>query len=157
LIESDKAKALNNAQRLLVQLNASMSDDAELCDVLGQIKLRSQAQPAILPYFTEDIGSLIGHEAKGVRNHAYELLLKILRHDPNSSSRLVMPYIACLEATDPSVAGQALEKLPDVAPLAQEQLSTILPTAFNLGCHSNLNVTTHICDTLNILNGLSGH
>ena len=50
-----------------------------------------------------------------------------------------------------------MEKLPDVAPLAQEHLETVLNTAFNLGLYSNLEVVNPICDTLTLMNGLAGY
>ena len=65
-------------------------------------------------------------------------------------------YVNCLQSDDPNIAGHALEKLPDVTPIAQEQLHTILSTAFSLG-HSNLEVVNPLCDTLTMLNSLSGY
>ena len=56
-----------------------------------------------------------------------------------------------------SISGHAMEKLPDVAPLAQEHLETVLNTAFNLGLYSNLEVVNPICDTLTLMNGLAGY
>ena len=55
------------------------------------------------------------------------------------------------------ISGHAMEKLPDVAPLAQEHLETVLNTAFNLGLYSNLEVVNPICDTLTLMNGLAGY
>ena len=55
------------------------------------------------------------------------------------------------------LAVHALEKLPDVAPLAQEHLSTMMKTAFNLGLYSTLEVNHPICDTLILLNSLAGY
>ena len=54
-------------------------------------------------------------------------------------------------------AGHALDKLPDVAPLSQEHLATMMKTAFNLGLYSTLEVNHPICDTLTLLNSLSGY
>ena len=121
------------------------------------IKFCSQSQPAILPYFSEECCSLISHPSKVIRNHAYELFFKVLRFDPNLSHQLIVPFIGCLESNNASVAAHAMEKLPDVAPLAQEQLENVLTTAFNLGLYSNLEVINPICDTLTLLNSLSGY
>ena len=136
--------------------SAKNSDENELVEVLGMIKFCSQSQPGILPYFMEDFCSLISHDSKIIRNHAYELYVKLLRFDPNLSHQLIVPFIGCLESNDAAIAGHAMEKLPDVAPLAQEQLETVLNTAFNLGLYSNLEVVNPICDTLTLMNGLAG-
>ena len=45
--------------------------------------------------------------------------MKLLRFDPNLSQQLIVPFIGCLESKDASIDGHAMEKLPDVAPLAQ--------------------------------------
>ena len=74
----------------------------------------------------------------------------ISRFDPNLSQQLIVPFLGCLESNDASIAGHAMEKLPDIAPLAQEHLETVLNTAFNLGLYSNLEVVNPICDTLNV-------
>lgn len=133
------------------------NDDGELIEVLSMIKFCSQSQSAILPYFQEEFCTLISHDSKIVRNHAYELYIKLLRFDPNLSQQLIVPFISCLESNDASVAGHAMEKLPDVAPLAQEHLEIVLNTAFNLGLYSNLEVVNPICDTLSLMNGLAGY
>lgn len=104
-----------------------------------------------------DLSNLISHTSKVVRIQAYELFLKLLRYDPQMSHQLMVPYLGCLESNDPAIAGHALEKLPDVAPLAQEQLAAIMKTAFNLGLYSTLEVNNPICDTLTLLNSLSGY
>ena len=133
------------------------NDENELCEVLDMIKFCSQSQSAVLPFFAEEFCSLISHDSKVVRSHAYELYVKLLRFEPNLSHQLIVPFIGCLECADVSVAGHAMHKLPDVAPLAQEQLENVLTTAFNLGLYSNLEVINPICDTLTLLNSLSGY
>ena len=70
------------------------------------IKFCTQTQPGVLPYFMEDFCKLISHEAKIVRNNAYELFVKLLRFDPNLSQQLIVPFIGCLESNDASIAGK---------------------------------------------------
>ena len=176
----------DNAKKLATKLQTALSDENELAEVLGMIKYHSQSQSGVLPYFMEDFCTLISHETKIVRNIAYELFVKLLRFDPNLSQQLIVPFIGCLESNDASIAGHAMEKLPDVAPLAQvrilqnlkkksekifqkiikikylffifkEHLETVLQSAFNLGLYSNIEVVNPICDTLNLMNGLAGY
>ena len=155
---NEQVSLQDNAKKLAGNLqSAKNSDENELVEVLGMIKFCSQSQPGILPYFMEDFCSLISHDSKIIRNHAYKLYVKLLRFDPNLSQQLIVPFIGCLECNDAAIAGHAMEKLPDVAPLAQEQLETVLNTAFNLGLYSNLEVVNPICDTLTLMNGLAGY
>lgn len=156
-MSSEKTRIQDNARKLASNLQSALQDESELIEVLGVIKVCSNSQPAILPYFQEDFCNFISHESKIVRNHAYELYVKLLRFDPKLSQQLIVPFIGCLESNDASIARHAMEKLPDVAPLAQEHLEIILNTAFNLGLYSNLEVVNPICDTLSLMNGLAGY
>lgn len=157
-IANDHANIQDNVRKLTGNLQTALNEtENELVEVLNMIKFCSQSLPGILPHFAQDISCLISHDSKIVRNHAYELFVRMLRFDPNMSSQLIIPFIGCLECNDASVASHALEKLPDVAPLAQEHLATILGTAFNLGLYSNLEVANPIIDTLTLLNSLSGY
>ena len=147
-----------SAGKLAANLQTAMDngDDQELLESLNMAKLCSQTHPGVLIYLCQAVSSLISHDSKNVRNLAYDLYIKLLRHDPNLSRTMSESYINCLQSDTPNIAGHALEKLPDVAPLAQEQLHTILSTAFSLG-HSNLEVVNPLCDTLTMLNSLSGY
>ena len=156
-VMNEQLSIQDNAKKLATKLQTALSDENELAEVLGMIKYHSQSQSGVLPYFMEDFCTLISHETKIVRNIAYELFVKLLRFDPNLSQQLIVPFIGCLESNDASIAGHAMEKLPDVAPLAQEHLETVLNTAFNLGLYSNIEVVNPICDTLNLMNGLAGY
>merc|ERR1712029_333974 len=128
-----------SAGKLAANLQTAMDngDDQELLESLNMAKLCSQTHPGVLIYLCQAVSSLI-------------------RHDSNLSRTMSESYINCLQSDTPNIAGHALEKLPDVAPLAQEQLHTILGTAFSLG-HSNLEVVNPLCDTLTMLNSLSGY
>ena len=147
-----------SAGKLAANLQTAMDngDDQELLESLNMAKLCSQTHPGVLMYLSQAVSSLISHDSKNVRNLAYDLYIKLLRHDPNLSRTMSESYVDCLQSDDPNIAGHALEKLPDVTPIAQEQLHTILSTAFSLG-HSNLEVVNPLCDTLTMLNSLSGY
>ena len=118
-VMNEQLSIQDNAKKLATKLQTALSDENELAEVLGMIKYHSQSQSGVLPFFMEDFCTLISHETKIVRNIAYELFVKLLRFDPNLSQQLIVPFIGCLESNDASIAGHAMEKLPDVAPLAQ--------------------------------------
>lgn len=125
--------------------------------MLSDLKHLSNARPAVLPLLTEDLVHLIGHSSRQIRGLSYELVLRLLRHSPTTSTAVVPTYVSCFESPDPAVAFSAVEKLPDICPLAQEELNTILGTAFNLGLYSNIGVTSYICDTIAVLNSQAGY
>ena len=86
-----------------------------------------------------------------IRTIAYELVLRLLRHSPNTSSDIVPSYMAALESPDQGVVISALEKLPDIAPLVQEKITSIMQVAFCLGLYSNLTVTSYIDRNFSII------
>merc|ERR1711997_1428028 len=103
---NEQSSTQDNAKKLASKLQSAMGDENEIVDVLGMIKFCTQTQPGILPFFIEDFSKLISHEAKIVRNNAYELFVKLLRFDPNLSQQLIVPFIGCLESNDASIAGK---------------------------------------------------
>ncbi len=156
---SEKANAEIQARQLLATLDAAVivNDENELAEILNQVKLTSQALPQILKFFAEDVGNLLSHETKTVRNIAYDIFVRVLKAEPTSSRDLADAYIGCLESHDPAVINHALDKLADVAPLMQGELSTIMRKAFSLGLYSRMNVSHSISETLILLNNLSGY
>ena len=76
---NEKVSIQDNAKKLATKLQAAMSDENEIIEVLGMIKFCSQSQSGVLPYFIEDFCTLISHESKLVRNNAYEMFVKLLR------------------------------------------------------------------------------
>ena len=154
-VAQEQLNTQESAGKLAANLHAN-GDEQELLESLNMIKLCSQTHPGVLQYLSQPVSGLISHHSKNVRVLAYDLYIKLLRHNPNLSRTLSESFVSCLQSSDPIIAGHALEKLPDVAPIAQEQLHTILSTAFSLG-HSNMEVVNPLCDTLSILSSLSGY
>ena len=79
-------------------------------------------------------------------------LIRIIAH-----TFLFSAYIASLESSDQGVVLSALEKLPDISPLAQEKLTSILQVVFCLGLYSNMTVTSYIIETISVLNAQAGY
>eukprot|EP00095_Tigriopus_kingsejongensis_P002565 maker-scaffold2547_size14626-snap-gene-0.4 protein:Tk02565 transcript:maker-scaffold2547_size14626-snap-gene-0.4-mRNA-1 annotation:"integrator complex subunit 1-like" len=152
----EKREAASEASRLLNNLSMSSLDE-DVTSILVEINALATTKPIILEHFTDEINYYISHSTKAIRNQAYNLLLKLLRHSPKSSRHVVLAYVECLESGQPAVVQSALDKLPDMAVLCEERLCTILQTVFALGLFSNMNVTQYIIETIGVLNARQGY
>ena len=146
-------------ERFINAINNAIAQESEedLASTLQELKHSCTAKPSILPAMTEELTELLQHASRTIRNLSYELILRLLRHSPNSASDIVPDYIAALESTDQGVILSALEKLPDIAPLVQEKLTSIMQVVFCLGLYSNMTVTSYITETISVLNSQAGY
>ena len=101
--QSEKSNVQENARKLGAQLQNAGNDEHEILEVLNSISKGSLPQPSLLTHFVQELSNLISHESKNVRNQAYDLFLKLLRHDPTISHQLMVPYLGCLETNDPAI------------------------------------------------------
>ena len=152
----EKKNLIQDSDRFIGSLSFDKADE-DLITVLSDLKHVSNPKPAVLTFLSDELSALLLHSSRQVRSLTYELILKLLRYSPKSNSVIVPFYIDSLESPDPGVAVSAIEKLPDICPLAQEELTTILKTAFNLGLYSNLAVTSYISDAIAVLNSQAGY
>lgn len=152
----EKREAANEANRLLNNLSLTNLEE-DIAAILLEVNNLAVAKPIILEHFVDETNYYLSHPSKGVRNQAYNLLLKLLRSSPKSSRQVVLSYIGCLESGHPAVIQSALEKLPDIAVLCEERLCTILQTVFALGLYSNMSVTQYIMETVAVLNARLGY
>jgi len=61
-----------------------------------------------------------------VRNQAYDLLQKVLRHDPRKSQEAVPAIVGCLRSENLQVATTALGKVPEIVALIEDDLQVRL-------------------------------
>ena len=140
-----------------INMFGSRGSEEDLIATLQELKHSCASKPAILLPITEELRDVIRHSNRTIRSIAYELLLRLLRHSPNTSSDIVPSYMLALESSDQGVVISALEKLPDIAPLVQEKITSIMQVAFCLGLYSNLTVTSYITETISVLNAQAGY
>ncbi len=155
-VAQTRRDAAKEAVHFRNSLSAAVADE-ELAAILIELNGVAIPKPQILEHVVDEICSLIGHPCRDVRVQAYNLMLKYLRHTPKDSGDILAAYVSCLESGDPSVVLTALEKLPDVSVLAQEQLGSIMHTVFCLGLYSNLNVSHYLTETINVMNVQAGY
>ena len=156
---SERATLVIEADRFVnaISMAGSRESEEELLATLQELKHSCTSKPALLLPITEELTDLIRHQNRMIRTIAYELVLRLLRHSPNTSSDIVPSYMAALESPDQGVVISALEKLPDIAPLVQEKITSIMQVAFCLGLYSNLTVTSYISETISVLNAQAGY
>lgn len=165
-VQESRRDAAADAARLsaAVRAAAASGGDEELCSALQEANAAASRDGGsragfILGALVPDICTGIAHPCRPVRNQAHVALLRLLRHAPGGprGRQLTQAYAACLESGDPSVAQTALERLPDVALVAQESLSDIMGAAFNLGVHGNANVVQYVTEAIGLLNTQLGY
>ena len=151
----DKQAMVSDSARF--QLNPLTTSSEDLINSLTELKHVTGGKPGVLLYLTSDLTALICHTSRTVRTVTYELVLRLLRYSPKSNKAVVPAYLECLDSPDPGVVISALEKLPDLLPLAHDSLHVILETAFVLGVFSNFAVSSHIKDAIAVLNSQAGY
>jgi integrator complex subunit 1 len=151
-----KQNAAKEAGLIRASLATAVADE-EVVSTLLELNGISVGKPQVLEHLVDEINTFIAHPYKNVRIQAYNLMIKYLRYTPKDSGDVINAYITCLESSDHSVATSALEKLPDISVLAQEQLSVVLQTVFCLGLYSNMNVAQYLTETINVMNMQAGY
>ena len=140
-----------------INMAGSQESEEDLTTTLQDLKHACNMKPALLLLVNEDLIGLISHASRVIRSIAYELILRLMRHSPKCSSDIIPAYIAALESSDQGVILSALEKLPDISPLAQEKLTSIMQVVFCLGLYSNMTVTSYITEAISVLNAQAGY
>ena len=142
--------------RLVSEL-ANYDSTDRLVTVLQEITSLSAPRPSILIHFQEELVYHLTHTSTQVRTSAYTLLLRHLKHRPDSWVALLPGYMAALECGEESVVDSALNHLPEFAVLGQENVGRLLTTVFKLGIFTNINTTQHITSAINMLNMQAGN
>jgi len=142
--------------RLVSEL-ANYDSTDRLVAVLQEITTVSAPRPSILIHFQEELVYHLTHTSTQVRTQAYTLLLRHLKHRPDSWSALLPGYMSALECGEESVVDSALSHLPEFAVLGQENVGRLLSTVFKLGIFTNINTTQHITSAINMLNMQAGN
>ena len=140
-----------------IRVSETQESEEELAAVLQDLKHCSNVKPALLVPMIEELKDLISHSSRVIRTAGYELILRLMRHSPNHSADIIPSYIAALESSDQCIILSALEKLPDISPLAQDKLTSIMQVVFCLGLYSNMTVTSYIIETISVLNAQAGY
>ena len=140
-----------------IRVSETQESEEELAAILQDLKHCSNVKPGLLVPMIEELRDLISHSSRVIRTAGYELILRLMRHSPNHCADIIPSYIAALEASDQCIILSALEKLPDISPLAQDKLTSIMQVVFCLGLYSNMTVTSYIIETISVLNAQAGY
>ncbi|XP_040574316.1 integrator complex subunit 1 [Lepeophtheirus salmonis] len=135
-----------------------LASSDSISSALSELTSYTSSKPEILyTHFLREILFYMKHPIKSLRAQSHSLFVSLLKHKPSRSVELIDGYIKCLESSDPGIVNSALERLSDIAVLAQESLREILQIVFSLGHLSNYNVNPYLSKTLSVINSHSGY
>jgi len=134
-LEPDMARLLNDLQA---------AEPERLVPLMQELQAVSNPRPGLLTHFQDELAYHITSAVPQVRNLAYNLLLKQLKHQPGSWEKTLPAYMAALASDEEDKVEAALAHLPEIAVICQQKAGELLSAVFRLGIYSNVPATQHI-------------
>jgi len=128
--------------RLLNDLQAA--EPERLVPLMAELQSVSNPRPGVLTHFQDELAYHITSAVPQVRNFAYGLLLKHLKHQPGTWEKTLPAYMAALASDEEDKVEAALAFLPEIAVICQQKAGELLSAVFRLGIYSNVPATQHI-------------
>ena len=97
--------------RLLNDLQAA--EPERLVPLLAELQSVSNPRPGVLTHFQDELAYHITSAVPQVRNYAYTLLLKHLKHQPGTWEKTLPAYMAALASDEEDKVEAALSFLPE--------------------------------------------
>lgn len=119
----------------------------EVLGPLQELESITNKRPFPMDPIFERLLLFISSPTSPIRNSAYVLLVRCLKHNPGNittNANVLVVYLTCLRDKDSSIALSALEFLTDMVICLQEHASEILRDVFELGIKSKHNTYDHI-------------
>ncbi|GJQ80376.1 hypothetical protein Trydic_g12239 [Trypoxylus dichotomus] len=116
----------------------------------------SNKKPQLLQNVSQHLYNALSSLNSLVRNLSLNLVLKLLKHNPNASSEALPSILCCLENRNADVVESIINRLPEIVVTMQEHALVILTRVFQLGVNSHINANTGICKSIALLNLQSG-
>lgn len=132
------------------KFKSSFSED--LLVALRDLDEMSKRKIEVLPYFEDELKSLMLAASDSCRNTTFNLVIRLLKYNPRKAENFVTTYLDCLSADDQDVVTSALKNLADFATLCQEEATVLLQKAFTVGIKLSLDASTYISEALHTLN-----
>jgi len=136
--------------RMLAELQVAETD--RVLPLLRDLENAANPRPNILLHFQDELTYHISSSSLQVRSLAYTLLLKHLKQRPSAWESLLPSYLAALHSGQEEQVEAALQHLPEMTVLSQQQGGDLLSSVFRLGIYSNLSTTQHINSAISRLN-----
>ena len=113
-------------------------------------------KPQLLSKVSQHLYNGIGSHNNSTRVLSLNLMLKLLKFDPNVSSEALPSILSNLENRNGEIVENILNRLPEIVVTMQEYALLILKRVFQLGVNSNLNTGPSISKSIALLNLQSG-
>jgi len=134
-LEPDMARLLNDLQA---------AEPERLVPLMQELQAVSNPRPGVLTHFQDELAYHITSAVPQVRNLAYSLLLKQLKHQPGTWEKTLPAYMSALASDEEDKVEAALAHLPEIAVICQQKAGELLSAVFRLGIYSNVPATQHI-------------
>ncbi|XP_050391471.2 integrator complex subunit 1 [Patella vulgata] len=124
----------------------------EVLQVLHDLDETSKRRVEVLSHFETELQKLMYDVNDRCRNTAFTLIMRHIRQNPRRCSEFVPIFLQCIESRNPDVIQSALSNLAEFTVLAQEHAQTILQKTFLVGIRSNVETSSYISETIQLLN-----
>ena len=121
-LEPEMARLLNDLQA---------AEPEGLVPLMQQLQAVSDPRPGVLTHFQDELAYHITSNLLPVRNMAYKLLLKQLKHQPGTWEKTLPAYMAALSSDEEDKVESALAHLPEISVICQQK---VLFLHFHLPC-----------------------
>lgn len=128
------------------------TDSEDILEVLTDLDETSKRKVDILEHFIGDLKKLLLHGSDTVRNTAYSLVMRYIRHNPRASEQFVGCFLHCFDSVNPDIVTSALKNLPEFCVLCQDHADEILQKSFVVGTTTSIETSSYISETLQLLN-----
>lgn len=116
----------------------------------------SNKKPQLLQNVSQHLYNTISSLNNSVRVLSLNLVLKLLKHNPQTSAEALPSILGCLESRNADVVESIITRLPEIVVTMQEYALIILTRVFQLGINSHINASAGICKSISLLNLQSG-
>ena len=114
-LEPDMARLLNDLQ--------AADSPERLVPLMQELQTVSNPRPGVLAHFQDELAYHITSAVPQVRNFAYGLLLKQLKHQPGTWEKTLPAYMAALASDEEDKVEAALAFLPEIAVICQQKVN----------------------------------
>ncbi|XP_022317209.2 integrator complex subunit 1-like [Crassostrea virginica] len=128
------------------------TDSEDILEVLTDLDETSKRKVDILEHFIGDLKKFLMHGSDTVRNTAYSLVMRYIRHNPRASEQFVGCFLHCFDSVNPDIVTSALKNLPEFCVLCQDHADEILQKSFMVGTTTSIETSSYISETLQLLN-----
>ncbi|KAK7113352.1 integrator complex subunit 1-like isoform X2 [Littorina saxatilis] len=135
----------------LNRMKAGASSE-DLYGVLRDLDETSKRRVSILEHFESELKRLMSHVNDDCRHTVFTLVMRYIHYMPRKAGEFLASYLHCLQHDNPDVVITALKHLSEFTVFCQDEAPMLLQRAFDISVSTTIDASTHISDTLQLLN-----